>query len=372
MVQAGMGFELTGQFRTRVNSLVNAFRYLAMNANPALDAFRATAICRGLDETAAAQLLALAEPVAFTSGTRLVRQGEESRGAYVLRQGTVEARVSLPGGGEKTVAALGAGSMFGEMALLEHGLCSASVFAVTPIDAWFIEREPFRALTAGRNPEALIVQRTITLGLVERLGALNAELLRHPAPEDRPTAIAPPAGDPLAGVARRSHVGFDHRAFLPILPFFAGFPASEIDAVTATAGVLDVPRGQWLFVPGQAATACYLVVRGAVEAHARVDGGERRMALLGPGSLVGFLSVLRGSAHGAGARTRENATLLEFSAADFLALYNGTSGAEVKTQHAINRNLLQSLARSNSQLSRLVTQEHLTEALRTRAVAAAL
>jgi CRP-like cAMP-binding protein len=125
-------------------------------------------------------------------------------------------------------------------------------------------------------------------------------------------------------------------------------------------------------VAGQPADACFLVVRGAVEANARIDGRERRMALLGPGSLVGFLSVLRGTPHGANARARENATLLEFPAAQFMALYNGTSGADVKTQHAIHRNLLQSLARSNSQLSRLVTQARLSEALKAHALQTAL
>jgi len=335
-----------------------------MNANNPLEAFRATAICRGLDDAAAAQLLALAEPVSFTSGSRLVRQGEESRGAYVLRQGKVEARVSLPGGGEKTVAELSAGSMFGEMALLEHGHCSASVVATAHVDGWFIEREPFRALTAGRNPAALAIQRTITFGLVARLDSLNAELLKQPAPEDRPAADRPPDGDPLRKVPRLRRGAFDHRQFLPILPFFSGFTPDEIDAATASARVLEVARGQWLFVAGQPASACYLVIRGAVEANAHIDGRERRLALLGPGLLVGYLSVLRDTPHGANARARENSTLLEFPAAQFMALYNGTSGAEVKTQHSINRNLLQSLARSNSQLSRLVTQARLSEALK--------
>ncbi|MEO8102640.1 MAG: cyclic nucleotide-binding domain-containing protein [Betaproteobacteria bacterium] len=343
-----------------------------MNANNVLDAFRTTAICRGLDEVAAAQLLALAEPVSFSAGSRLVRQGEESRGAYVLREGKVEARVSLPGGGEKMVAELGAGSMFGEMALLEHGFCSASVVATEHVDGWFIEREPFRALTAGRNPSALAIQRNITLGLVERLGALNAELRKHPAAEDRPAVATPFAGDPLADVARQRRGGFDHGLFLPILPFFAGFSPDEIDTVAASAQVIELARGQWLFLAGQPANACFLVVRGAVEANAHINGHERRMALLGPGSLVGYLSVLRGAAHGASARARENATLLEFPSTQFMALYNGTSGAEVKTQHAIHRNLLQSLARSNSQLSRLVTQARLSEALQARLLGASV
>lgn len=339
-----------------------------MNASNPLADFRQTAICRNLDDAAAAQIFALAEPVSFIAGSRLVRQGEASRGAYLIRTGTIEVRVSLPGGGDKTVATLTDGSMFGEMALLEHGHCSASVVAVSNVDGWFIEHEPFRALTAGRNAAALAIQRTITQGLVERLGALNAELRKHPAPEDRPIvrSKSPTTTDPLSEMPRTRHAAFAYRSFLPILPFFAGFSADEIDAVTANARVLDIPRGHNVFLSGQAASACYLVVRGAVEAYVEVDGRERRMALLGPGSLVGYLSVLRGTSHGAAARAREQSLLLEFPADDFMAIYNGLSGAEVKMQHAIHRNLLQSLARSNSQLSRLVSQARLSESLKTR------
>jgi CRP-like cAMP-binding protein len=345
-----------------------------MTAFNPLDAFRATAICRDLDDAAAAQIFALAEPVSFVASSRLVRQGETSRGAYLIRAGSVEARVSLPGGGEKTVATLSDGSMFGEMALLEHGQCSASVVAITNVDGWFIEHESFRALTAGRNAAALAIQRTITQGLVERLGALNAELRKYPAPEDRPMAhaTADAATDPLAGLPRSRHAEFAYRAFLPILPFFAGFSADEIDAVIANARVLEVPRGQEVFLSGQPVSACYLVVRGAVEVCAAIDGRERRMALLGPGSLVGYLSLLRGTSHGAAARAREQSILLEFPAADFMAIYNGLSGAEVKMQHAIHRNLLQSLARSNSQLSRLVSQARLSESLKARLVGAGI
>jgi len=39
-----------------------------------------------------------------------------------------------------TVAELDAGDMFGEMALIERGACSASVRAKSDVSAWFIER----------------------------------------------------------------------------------------------------------------------------------------------------------------------------------------------------------------------------------------
>jgi CRP-like cAMP-binding protein len=347
---------------------MNASKFPDDCSDAGLDAFCATGICCGLDKSAAAQLLAMAQQISFTAGSRMVRHGEPSRGAYVIRKGRIEARVTLPGGGERTVVELADGSMFGEMSLLENGQSIASVFAVTHVDGWFIERNLFRALIAGRNPAALAIQRTITRGLVARLDTLNDELQEQAAPEDRPVSEPAPLGDPLADAPRTGSCGFDHRRFLSILPFFAGFTEDEIDGVTASTQILEIPRGQWLFTAGQAPTACYLVVRGAVEAKVYLNGHIRRLAVLGPGSLVGYMGILADSPHNANVRAREQTLLLEFSATTFMQLYKGTSGAEVKTQHAIQRSLLQSLSRSYSQLSRLVTQARLSEALKARAL----
>ena len=343
-----------------------------MNASNHIDGFRANAICRGLDDAAVSQLFALAELFAAPGGTRLVRQGEVSRGAYLLLHGTCEARVTLPGGGDRPVATFSDGDMFGETALLDQGHCSAAVFAMSETQGWFIDRQAFRALTAGRNAAALAIARNIALGLATRLGRLNAELLRHPAAEDREVPDVLPVGDPLAGVERQPAAAFALRPFLPVLPVFAGFSTADIDMVVAPAQSLQVARGQWLFVAGQPAESCFLLVRGAVEVCARNDGRERRLAVLGPGSLIGYLSVLGSGTHGASARVREAADLLEFPADAFRRLFAGVSGAEARMQHAVQRAMLASLARSNSQLSRLVTQEALVEALRARAAQTAI
>src|SRR4029079_16484601 len=84
-------------------------------------------------------------------GERLVRQGEASRGAFLIRAGRAAAEVALPGGGMLTVAEFNPGDVFGEMALIERGVCSASVTALTDVEAAFVEREDFRALVASRD-----------------------------------------------------------------------------------------------------------------------------------------------------------------------------------------------------------------------------
>lgn len=297
------------------------------------------------------KLLSIAREVSFRSGERLLRQGEAARGAFVLREGQVEAQVALPGGGMLAVAQLGAGDMFGEMALIERGVCSASVVACSEVAAWFIDRGDFRAMVASRDSAALQVQRAVTRVLAQKLRALNAKVREHQAAED------------LAAVAvvesSRTEASFDWRAFLPVLPFFEGFDAHEIGELIQGCSVFELPRGAPLFAAGEPADACFLVVRGALEILSVQQGVATRVAVAGPGELVGYLSILEGASHTANARTREHACLLELSQARLLALYNGDSGTAVRLQHAIHRSLLKAIAHTNTQLARLITAARL-------------
>jgi CRP-like cAMP-binding protein len=325
------------------------------------------------EENPFAQLLAVAREVSFIKGAELVRQGDASRGCFLIRAGAVEARVALPGGGTLAVAQFGDGDMFGEMALIERGVVSATVVAQSNVDAWFVNRDDFRALVASRELAALGIQRAITRVLADKLRALNARINDYPSAEDRPAAGAPPSGDPLAGVTRSLRASFDWPSFLPLLPFFEGFDAEEIDELASLGKVLELPRGAWLFAAGLPASACYVVLRGAAEIFVRSGDQERRVAIAGPGELVGFVALLRGAAHGGNARTRENSCLLEIPRAAFLEIYNGNSGTSVSLHHAIHRSLMRSIGRTNTQLTRLISHArlHATKA-RTAELEAAL
>ncbi len=283
-----------------------------------------------------------------------MRQGEPTRGAYFITSGAVAAELALPGGGLLTVAELGDGDMFGEMALIERGVCSASVTAKSDVQGWFIEREDFRAMVASRHADALDVQRVITRMLAAKLRALNAKVREHPAEEDRA-----PRGEPSVDLSQAEQPAFDWRAFLPVLRFFEGFDRDEVDELAATGRAFALPKGRWLFASGEPASSCFLVLRGAIEVLSRQGELERRVTLAGPGELVGYLAVLDRARHAASGRVRESAALLEFPAEKFIAVYEGSSGLSVRLQRGIHGTLLRSLARTNSQLTRLIAAARL-------------
>ena len=312
-----------------------------------------------LDGEARDLLLAVARPITHAKGDRLVRHGDASRGAYVLRAGAAEATVTLPGGDKLTVARFDGGSLFGEMALIERGTCTANVFATEKLDGWFIEREDFRSLVAQRVPAALRVQHALTLTLSEKVRQLNAKVLDAPSSEDHAKKGSGQASDPLAGAKRLKKASFDFKPFLPHLSVFEGFDAAEIEEILSAASFLELPRGHAVFFGGHVSTACFIVIRGAVEIRARHDRLERRMAVLGPGQLVGYMSALEKTTHGSDAIVRENALLLEISRDAFDRLYFGSSPASTKLHRVIQRSLLSALGQTNRHLTRLISQARL-------------
>ena len=344
------------------------------------------------------QLLAIAQPVSFMKGAVLLRQGAPTRGAFFLRIGVAEAAVRLPGGESLVLAQVGAGGVIGEMALLEHGICSATVTATEAIDGLFIGRDDFRVLIARRSAAALAVQRAVTLNLCAKLSALNAQILTHPAPEDAPytppsaasagietaTVVAAAAtvaaasatsatsaasaasaasavGAPPAPAAPAQSSRFEHRRFLPVLPLFRDWDEDEIDDIANRAAVLTLKRGQPLFYENSNAVACYITVRGAIDiaVPVRAQGGAaptrlRRLAVLGPGQLIGHRSLIDGTPHAARARACEDCVLLVLPRVQFLELLGSATPASLRLQSAVHGALLRSMAHTNVTLTRLV------------------
>jgi CRP-like cAMP-binding protein len=297
------------------------------------------------------KLLAIARAVEFRRGARLLRQGEPARGAFVLAEGSAQARVALPGGGTLEVAELAAGDMLGETALIERGTCMASVVARSDIRGWFIARDDFRALVAARDAAALEIHKAVTEVLSKKLRTAAARLREYRAAEDR-AAIA--AHDEAG-----SSPAFDWRAFLPMLAFFDGFAPAEIEELVDGCPVLELPRGAALFRADAPAEAAYLVLRGAAEVVIPSGGVERRVTIAGPGELLGYLAVLERRPHVAEARIREGACVMALSAAHLLRHYDGNTAVTVRLQRAIHRSLLQALARTNAQLIRLISHARL-------------
>jgi CRP/FNR family cyclic AMP-dependent transcriptional regulator len=319
----------------------------------ALKLFGAIPLFAGIEQDGLDGIARIFQPMSFPAAAHLMRQGQPADGAYLIESGAADVYTALPGGGETSVAALGPGAVLGEMALLESGIRSASVVARAAVAAHFIERDAFRMLLSQRNRAAFTLQSRITLTLCERLRQLNEKVVTA----DGAGKTAPPLSTtPATAAPRRGSCSFDWRGFLPVLPLFRRYGPAELAEFSGAAQVMELERGSPLFRQGEAAEACYVVVRGALEITGARNGQRHRIGILGPGRLCGILAMIEGQAHSMSAAAREHTVLLEIGQPAFSRLIKGDDRLAARFQEVVNQELLQALARTNNHLTRLVSQ----------------
>jgi CRP-like cAMP-binding protein len=92
--------------------------------------------------------------------------------------------------------------------------------------------------------------------------------------------------------------------------------------------ILSLAADQTLFLAGDEGDGCYRIEEGLLKASvAAPNGGERILAILGPGSVVGELSMIDGAPRSASVTALRESKLCFVSRADFEAF--GQSSSEV-------------------------------------------
>jgi CRP-like cAMP-binding protein len=123
-----------------------------------------------LDGEQMAFLTKQSRPAFFRAGTRLMTQGSFGGSMYVIASGDVTVNFVDENGQEKTVAALGAGDIVGEMSLFTGDRRTATVSAITNVDAVEITKWSLERIFA-KSPELV---DTFAEVLAKRQAELNA------------------------------------------------------------------------------------------------------------------------------------------------------------------------------------------------------
>ncbi|MGE0059185.1 MAG: Crp/Fnr family transcriptional regulator [Dehalococcoidia bacterium] len=111
----------------------------------------------------------------FEAGDVIVREGELGVAFYTIAKGKVEVVRGLGTGNEQVLATMGEGDFFGEMALFDNEVRSASVRAAEPTECLVLTKWDFNA--------ELTTSPTITHAmfriLARRIREANAEAVTH-------------------------------------------------------------------------------------------------------------------------------------------------------------------------------------------------
>ena len=139
---------------------------------------------------------------------------------------------------------------------------------------------------------------------------------------------AEPAADPAA--ARRAAGLLESDFARKVLSGADGQPLVPAGELAAWAGRLATQRyghGETVFRQGDAGESCYVVLAGKLEGRIRHAESEKETTFeVGPGAVVGEMSLVTGLPRMAEIRVKESAELLRIPAADFVALLGKHAG----------------------------------------------
>lgn len=122
---------------------------------------------------------------------------------------------------------------------------------------------------------------------------------------------------------------------------------AELDAIAAIVEPRDIARGADLFREGDPGDGLFLVISGEINVTKRAPDGEHPLARLGPGGVLGEMSLVTSDARSATGRALADTRVLHMPAARFRALLSANSPAAHKVVAAVAEVLARRLATMN-------------------------
>lgn len=138
----------------------------------ATQALQAVPFFAGMNQDDAAELAARLVLRRFGAGQVIFHHGDPGGLLYIISKGKVKITYSTPEGQEATLAILGAGDFFGELALLDDSPRSASAEAMETTDTLTLHREDFRRYL-GSNPDFAL---HVLQSMARNIRRLNSQL----------------------------------------------------------------------------------------------------------------------------------------------------------------------------------------------------
>lgn len=128
-----------------------------------------------LEQSELERISRVAVPRTHPAGTRVFHEGDQSDACYIVRTGSFRVTREHPDGRAITLATLGEGDIFGELAMLDGEVRSASVETLEDGELLALPAADVRGLLQ-RNPEIAL---KLVFALVRRLRQANERISRQ-------------------------------------------------------------------------------------------------------------------------------------------------------------------------------------------------
>jgi CRP/FNR family transcriptional regulator len=141
----------------------------------AVELLRSVPLFADLEEGELERFSRVAVPRSFPAGTRVFHEGDRSDACYIVCDGSFRVTREHSDGRAITLATLGRGEVFGELAMLDGDTRSASAEALSDGELLALPATAVKALLA-RHPEISV---KLVAALVRRLRAANERISRQ-------------------------------------------------------------------------------------------------------------------------------------------------------------------------------------------------
>lgn len=197
-----------------------------------------------LSEPELERVAQVAVPRSFPRETRVFHEGDAGDACYIIRSGSCRVTREHPDGRAITLANLGPGSIFGELAMLDGESRSASVEAAEDTELVALPARDVRALIRA-NPE---MGEKVVVALTRRLREANERITRQSF-QTVPSRVAGVLNQLLAeeGMSPQVRDGVTIRLRQSDLAQLAGTSRESVSRFLATlerAGVVRVGRAK--------------------------------------------------------------------------------------------------------------------------------
>ena len=140
-----------------------------------VELLRSVPLFAGLEGEELERFSRVAVPRAFPAATRVFHEGDHSDACYIVRSGSFRVTREHSDGRAITLATLGPGDIFGELAMLDGEVRSASVESLVDGELLALPAGEVRALLA-RHPDITV---KLVAALVRRLRTANERISRQ-------------------------------------------------------------------------------------------------------------------------------------------------------------------------------------------------
>lgn len=255
------------------------------------DTLKSIQLCKYLELHELDILLQYCSMASFPTGEIILQQGKKSPGLYIILDGKVSLMAKILGGGITDIIPLERGDMLGEISLIEKAPCATSAIADSTVTCLLLSADYFEMLSLFLPEMKFKIIKSITEKIGKYLLELHKKITHYMTQSQMAHRSA--FGEVMKRLTHSTTITPDEIGItqdeLQEASLFQFFNRAEFTALIQSTTIIKAPAKCTLIAENENSSACYIVLRGAVQSSIIENNILAKLSVLGPMSL--FCSI---------------------------------------------------------------------------------